>query len=78
MVLELTEMGLSLALTNRIINQLKEKAVDIIRTNPYDLIDKVEGIGFIKADKIAKALGVKDNDPIRLKAITLYYLNAHQ
>ena len=77
MVLELTEMGLSLALTNRIINQLKEKAVDIIRTNPYDLIDKVEGIGFIKADKIAKALGVKDNDPIRLKAITLYYLNRY-
>ena len=77
MVLELTEMGLSLALTNRIISQLKEKAVDVIKTNPYDLIDRVEGIGFIKADKIARSLGIKENDPIRLKAITLYYLNRY-
>lgn len=75
MVLELTEMGISLSLINRIINQLKEKSVNIIKNNPYDLIDKVEGIGFIKADKIARGLGIKESDPIRLSAITKYYLN---
>lgn len=75
MVLELTEMGISLSLINRIINQLKEKSINIIKNNPYDLIDKVEGIGFIKADKIARGLGIKENDPLRLSAITKYYLN---
>lgn len=77
MVLELTELGLSLSLINRIINQLQEKAVDVVKNNPYDLIDRVEGIGFIKADKIAKGLGVKDDDPIRLKAVTKFYLNKY-
>lgn len=75
MVLELTEMGISLSLINRIINQLKEKSINIIKNNPYDLIDKVEGIGFIKADKIARGLGIKESDPLRLSAITKYYLN---
>lgn len=77
MVLELTEMGLSLSMVNRIISSLHDKAASIIRNNPYDLIDRVEGIGFIKADKIAKGLGIKDDDPIRLKAITKYYLNKY-
>jgi len=75
MVLDLTDMGISLAMTNRIINALKEKAVDVVKNNPYDLIDKVEGIGFIKADKIAREIGIPLDSPLRVKAIICYYLN---
>lgn len=77
MVLDLTEMGISLSLTTRIINALHDRSVDIVRKNPYDLIDMVEGIGFTKADHIAKLVGIPFNSPIRLKAITIYYLKLY-
>ena len=77
MVLDLTEMGISLSMTTRIINALHEKSVDVVRTNPYDLIDMVEGIGFIKADNIARVVGIPFNSPLRLKAITIYYLKLY-
>ncbi len=77
MVLDLTEMGLSLAMTTRIINALHESSVDVVRNNPYDLIDMVEGIGFIKADNIARLVGIPFDSPLRLKAITNYYLKLY-
>ena len=77
MVLDLTEMGISLTMTSRIINALHEKSVDVVRNNPYDLIDMVEGIGFVKADNIARVIGIPINSPLRLKAITIYYLKLY-
>lgn len=77
MVLDLTEMGISLSMTTRIINALHEKSVDVVRKNPYDLIDMVEGIGFVKADNIAKIIGIPLDSPMRLKAITIYYLKLY-
>lgn len=77
MVLDLTEMGISLSMTTRIINALHEKSIDVVRSNPYDLIDMVEGIGFIKADNIARIIGIPKNSPLRLKAITIYYLKLY-
>ena len=45
-----------------------------IKENPYRLIDEVEGIGFITADKIAQNAGVEQDSIFRLKAGLKYTL----
>lgn len=50
-------------------------ALDKLNDNPYQLIDDIEGIGFIKADEIAEKLGIPKDDPRRIKASILYSMN---
>lgn len=70
-------VGISLRLATRIISLLGEDAFNIMKNDPYQLIELVDGIGFIKADTIALSLGIKQDDPKRLKAIILYVLNEY-
>jgi exodeoxyribonuclease V alpha subunit len=41
-------------------------SVDIIKNNPYILCEQINGIGFDKADNIAKGLGIPADSPFRL------------
>ena len=73
-LVELLNMGIGMGISVRIINVLKENASKLIKQNPYDLIDLVDGIAFLRADEIAKKLGFKDNDPKRLIALIHYVI----
>lgn len=44
----------------------------IINENPYQLVIDIDGIGFKTIDKIAKNMGIKDDDKRRVKAAILY------
>lgn len=72
-LVELLNLGLGMGISVRIINALGDKAIKTVKENPYELIDLVEGIAFLRADEIAKKMGIKDNDPKRLKAL-IYYI----
>ncbi len=41
-------------------------SVDVIKNNPYILCEEINGIGFDKADNIARSLGVSSDSPFRL------------
>ena len=43
-------------------------AIDIIKENPYMLCSHISGIGFDKADSIARDLGMRENSPERIAA----------
>ena len=47
----------------------------IIENNPYQLINDIEGIGFERADIIAKNLGFEETHPLRVKAMIIYLYN---
>ncbi len=51
------------------------ETIAIIEKNPYQLIYDIDGIGFERADIIAKSLGFKDDDPVRVKAMIVYLYN---
>lgn len=57
----------------KIFNHFKERSLDIIQTDPYELTD-VESIGFKTADKIAQTLGISATDPKRVEKCVLYSL----
>jgi exodeoxyribonuclease V alpha subunit len=70
----LYQYGLGAALALRVVQRFKQETVKVIKENPYLLIDEVEGIGFFKADEIAKAQGFSPHSPERYQAAILYSL----
>ena len=57
----------------RIYNHFEDKALEIIKENPYRLTE-VRGIGFKTADRIAMNLGLRFDSPWRIKAAIDYIL----
>ncbi|MCL4542918.1 MAG: ATP-dependent RecD-like DNA helicase [Deltaproteobacteria bacterium] len=55
-------------------NQFQDKSVLIAKENPY-LFTEIKGIGFKKADIMAEKLGIKRNDPNRVKEAIKYIIN---
>ncbi len=53
------------------------KTIDIIKENPYVLIDTVEGIGFRRADEIGLKVGFKPDSPLRIAAVIYFLLNEY-
>ena len=45
-----------------------ERVEEVLKENPYRLVDDVEGIGFLTADRIAVALGLSPESPYRSEA----------
>jgi exodeoxyribonuclease V alpha subunit len=53
------------------------KTIDILKQNPYLLMDTVEGIGFKRADEIGLKIGFAFDDPFRIRAVILYLLGEY-
>lgn len=73
--LDFIALGFTMQMTQKIISSLSNNEIEEVKKNPYLLIDKVEGIGFQKADKIAYLMGIEKDDPIRVKFCIRYILN---
>lgn len=66
--------GFGTKLTIKIYQTYKDQTLEVIRSNPYQLIEDVEGIGFGRADEIGKAFGISGNHPDRIRAGCLFTL----
>lgn len=74
-LLFLQGVGVSLGYAMRIYRQYGEQTIFLVRQNPYRLCTEVHGIGFKRADEIARALGIDENAPERIQAAILHTLN---
>jgi len=68
-------LGISPAYCARLMAAYGSGAADIVRKNPYRLAEEVSGIGFLRADLIARSLGFSDDSTERLTAAAVYSLN---
>lgn len=66
------DFGSTLAM--KILQRYKEETVKKIKENPYRLIEEIDGIGFQRADEIARRQGVEADSPNRLKAAIYHVL----
>ena len=73
--LELQQYGISATYAFKLYQNYGADTVAVIRENPYQLIDDVYGIGFVKADKIALRIGFERDDPFRIRSGILFTLN---
>jgi exodeoxyribonuclease V alpha subunit len=70
----LNQLGFGPQLSMKIYQMYKEQTMEIIQTNPYKLVEDIEGIGFGRADELGAQLGITGNHPDRIKAACLFTL----
>lgn len=66
---------LTSSMSMKIYKKWGASSVDIIQHNPYRLCEDFDGIGFEKADRLARFLGVGDDSPFRLMSGIRYVLS---
>jgi len=70
----LSSLGLSPQMASKLYEKYGEDIYDRIRENPYLLIDEVTGIGFKRADALARSSGLQLNSPYRISAGLVFTL----
>lgn len=70
----LYEFGIGVHLALRIYQTYKLETMDIIMEQPYKLIEDIQGIGFKKADEIARSIGIGVASVERMQAAALFVL----
>ncbi|NEU31578.1 ATP-dependent RecD-like DNA helicase [bacterium LRH843] len=73
-LMTLSKHGFGVELSMKVYQAYGIQALDIIQTNPYQLIVDVEGIGFRKADLLGAAIGLTGNHPDRIRAGCLFLI----
>lgn len=74
-MVQLNEWGFGPQLSMRIYQTYREEVLELLRENPYRLIEDIEGIGFQRADELGRQLGITGNHPSRVKAAILHTMN---
>lgn len=67
--------GFNIGLIKRIWHKYDDKAINIIKRNPYRLAEDVWGIGFATADKIGRAMKLPEDHPERIVAGLFHILS---
>jgi exodeoxyribonuclease V alpha subunit len=73
-MLFLQSHGVSPGYAARIYRQYGDRAVQVVRDNPYRMAQDVEGIGFLLADRFARGLGFSEDSPARAEAGVMHAL----
>jgi hypothetical protein len=72
--LSLLPLGLSLNTIKKAYDKYKENTLNMIKQNPYRVAEDISGIGFIKADEIAKKVGIEHDNVYRIQSGLKYCL----
>lgn len=64
----LQNYNISTNMALKIIGIYQSKTKEIVSSNPYRLIDDIDGIGFLTADKIARSIGIDFGSEFRVVA----------
>ncbi len=64
----LSTLGFSEKMAGKLFEKYREKTLDVIHENPYQLVYDIEGFGFERADQLAIKLGVAATAEVRLAA----------
>lgn len=74
-MLFLQEHGAGPTLASRIYERYRSHAIHVMEREPYRLAREIRGIGFLTADRMARAAGIAVTDPQRLQAGLIHALS---
>lgn len=63
----LLEQGIALSYIEKLYKKYSDGILDIFRSNPYQLVQKIRGFSFKRIDQIALKLGIDPKSPIRIE-----------
>lgn len=67
-------LGIPRGLAVRIYKRYGDDAIRLVRENPYRLVRDVHGVGFAKADQVARGMNIADDHPERIRAGLVHVL----
>ena len=70
----LQSYGVSPSLAVKISKRYGDRVQQLVQENPYRLVDDIEGVGFLTADRIALSMGIPQDSEYRLQAGIKYAL----
>ncbi len=73
-VIFLQNYNITVHMAIKIYEKYHEKTIEVVKQNPYKLIEDVDGIGFHTADTIAKNMGIDSKSKFRARAGILHQL----
>lgn len=73
-IMFLQGFNISTNMALKIYNIYREKTSEIVKNNPYKLVEDIDGIGFLSADKIAQNTGIPADSLFRIRAGMVYTL----
>ncbi|MCH5350807.1 MAG: ATP-dependent RecD-like DNA helicase [Clostridiales bacterium] len=68
--------GISVNLAMKLYAIYGGATIDTVKSDPYVLVEDVDGVGFLTADKIAQSMGIRPDSEFRLRAGLLYALKS--
>jgi exodeoxyribonuclease V alpha subunit len=71
----LQNYGITPSLAKKIFDEYGSDSATIVKEDPYKLADEIDGVGFKKADQIARNIGIPENSNLRLRAGLSYALS---
>ncbi len=71
----LQSVDVSTSIAVRIYKKYGDASISVVKNTPYRLASDVWGIGFLTADRIARAVGIPEDSPERVKAGLAYALS---
>ncbi len=74
-IMFLQKYNISTNMSMKIYKCYEERTIDIVKANPYRLVEDIDGIGFSTADKIAKNIGIPFDSEYRVRAGLIHTLN---
>ncbi|MBE7053069.1 MAG: ATP-dependent RecD-like DNA helicase [Ruminococcaceae bacterium] len=74
LIMFLQKYNISVNMAAKIYKRFGPMSQDIIKKNPYVLVEEIEGIGFKTADDAAIKMGIEKDNKYRIKSGTLYTL----
>lgn len=73
-LIELYKYGFGAQLAMRIFQVYKDETLQVLKNNPYQMIQDVEGIGFARADALGLGIGFTKDQPERIQAGCLHII----
>ncbi|MFC1554933.1 ATP-dependent RecD-like DNA helicase [candidate division KSB1 bacterium] len=70
----LSENEVPLHFAEKIYKRYKNRSLEILRNDPYQLTYDIRGIGFASADNIGLKTGIQKDSPLRIKAFIVFQL----
>lgn len=71
---ELFKYDITLVMATKLYNAYGKHTLAVLKSNPYQMIDDIYGVGFKRADEIALKLGFSYDHPMRIEAALFHAL----
>lgn len=74
LLISLYALGLTQNFALKLIKTYQDKALEKLKSNPYQIAKQMRGIGFKTADKIAESCGIAKDSPLRIASAIDHFL----